>query len=289
MSHSVISLGLGLGGGKPATSSGRLAGGGGALSNILSSALDGTNDSIVTTYEPTSAETISFTMWIKTSNTTDSIGFISNQTSGGVHNIAFLSSSSTKSFFTIMRNSSSGGNTLINGIGGSNSTLDVRDGDWHHLAFTINGTSVKIYKDGGDAAINSGSPTNTQGTAWGTWTAGQTFDGRSQPFYIGTNGALVSGNAYYFDGLMDEVGIFQSELSGSDVSSIYNEGVPGDLTDFSPAAWYRMGDGTGDTNSGGGTPANGDTIGTVADQAVPIGSANATGQNGSTYSNDVPS
>ena len=286
MTHSTISLGLGLGGGKASTSSGRPAGGGGSLSNILSSSLDGANDSIVTTYEPTSASTISFTMWIKTSNTSDSIGFISNQSSGSVHNVAFLSPSSSKSFFTIIRNSSSSGNTLINGIGGNDSTLDVRDGNWHHLAFTINGTSVKIYKDGGDAAINSGSPTNNQGTAFGSWTAGQSFDGRSQPFYIGTNGALVSGNVYYFDGLIDEVGIFQSELSGSDVSSIYNGGVPGDLTSFSPAAWYRMGDGTGDTNSGGGTPANGDTIGTVADQA---GSANATGQNGPTYSNDVPS
>tara|TARA_R110002167_G_C12627430_1_gene647307 strand:+ start:266 stop:1462 length:1197 start_codon:yes stop_codon:yes gene_type:complete len=171
---------------------------------------------------------------------------------------------------------------LINGIGGDDSTLDVRDGSWHHLAFTINGTSVKIYKDGGDAAINGSNPTNNQGTAFGSWTAGQTFDGRSQPFYIGTNGALVSGNAYYFNGLMDEVGIFQSELSGSEVSAIYNSGVPATLT---ATAWYRMGDGTGDTDSGGGAPTAGDTIGTVADQA---GSANATGQNGPTYSNGVP-
>lgn len=273
MTHSTISLGLGLGGGRSATSSGK-PGGGGALSNLLSASLDGTNDSIKTTYEPSATTTISFSMWVKSSNTSDPMGIFSNQTVGGEHNVAFLTHATHKGFFAIIKNSS-GTQCLNLNLGGTNSTLEFRDGAWHHLAFTLNGSSVKIYKDGA-SWISS-----TMQTSDG-WNTSGSYSGRSQPFYIGTNGALVSGNVYYFDGQIDEFGIFQSELSGSEISAIYNSGVPDTL---SAAAWYRMGDGTGDTVSGGGSPTNGGEIGTIADQA---GSANATGQNGPTYSNSVP-
>ena len=46
MGSSIISLGLGLGGGKAATASGGASGGGGVFSNALSAAFDGTDDTI---------------------------------------------------------------------------------------------------------------------------------------------------------------------------------------------------------------------------------------------------
>ena len=41
-------------------------------------------------------------------------------------------------------------------------------------------------------------------------------------------------------GYIDEVGIWTSALSASDINSIFNEGVPSYLP-HSPLAWYRMG------------------------------------------------
>ena len=59
-----------------------------------------------------------------------------------------------------------------------------------------------------------------------------------------------SGNANatkYFDGNIDEVGIFNVALTGAEVLSIYNAtetGKTGDLSQLTtpPIAWYRMGD-----------------------------------------------
>ena len=76
-------------------------------------------------------------------------------------------------------------------------------------------------------------------------------------------------------------------MTASNVSTIYNSGVPGDISSLNPLSWWRMGDGTGDTDSGGGSPGAGDTVGTVADQGS--GSNNGTGTNGATYSGSVPS
>ena len=47
---------------------------------------------------------------------------------------------------------------------------------------------------------------------------------------------------FFFTGKIDEVALFNSALSASDVTAIYNSGVPDDLTSYSPTVWYRMGD-----------------------------------------------
>jgi len=80
--------------------------------------------------------------------------------------------------------------------------------------------------------------------------------------------------AYPFPGLLDEISVFSSALSDADVATIYNSGVPGDLTDLSPAGWWRMGDNDGGTGS------------TVTDQGS--GSNDGT-LNGATFEEDVPS
>jgi hypothetical protein len=247
-----------------------------AYSNQYSALLDGTDEAVETTYSPTVGSTaFTTTMWIKSSNTTTNQGFISNNSSSSVHNLAVISPSSTKSFFVIINNGST--QSLINGIGGTDSTLDIRDGNWHHLAITVNGTSVKIYKDGGDAAINTSNPTNTQGTPFGTWTSGTSYIGKAQNFWFGTNGSLAysSGNRYYLDGNIDEAAVWESELSGSDISAIYNSGLPNDISSYSPVGYWRM----GDSDSGSGT--------TVTDQGS--GGNDATLDNGASFSTDVPS
>jgi hypothetical protein len=131
---------------------------------------------------------------------------------------------------------------------------------WTHIAYTrdsststatmyINGSQVATVTDGGDVA------------------------NKQQPSYIGcrnTSGSLP------FKGKIDEFGWWDgTALSSSDVTAIYNSGVPDDLTSYSPTNWWRM----GDNDSGAGT--------TITDQGS--GSNDGTLTNGPTFSTDVPS
>lgn len=84
-----------------------------------------------------------------------------------------------------------------------------------------------------------------------------------------------NGTSNFLNGLVDEFAIFSSALSASDVTSIYNSGVPADLTSYSPVGWWRM----GDNDSGSGT--------TITDQGS--GGNDGTLTNGPTFSTDVPS
>lgn len=78
-----------------------------------------------------------------------------------------------------------------------------------------------------------------------------------------------------FAGLIDEFAIIPSALSASDVSTIYNNGVPDDLSSYSPVSWWRMGDNDGGTGT------------TITDQGS--GGNDGTLTNGPTFSTDVPS
>ena len=102
---------------------------------------------------------------------------------------------------------------------------------WIHLLATYDGSSsssgIKIYMNGSradDTTSNSGSYTAMENT--------------TAPFEIGKNLSTVA------NGAMDEVAIFSSELSSSDVSAIYGSGAPTDLSSYSSlVSWWRMGDG----------------------------------------------
>jgi len=72
-------------------------------------------------------------------------------------------------------------------------------------------------------------------------------------------------------GNQDEFAIYDSELSAAEVLAIYTDGVPTDLTDLSPVAWYRFEEGSGTTAIDSGTGGNNGTL-----------------ENSPTYSTDVP-
>ena len=58
-------------------------------------------------------------------------------------------------------------------------------------------------------------------------------------FLIGQRNFVVPQN---FNGNIDEVAVWISELSASDVTAIYNGGVANDLSGLSPVSWWRMGE-----------------------------------------------
>ena len=99
-------------------------------------------------------------------------------------------------------------------------------GQWYHVALTYDGSgTAKLYLDGSEEGSKTSISLNVTLTGqinFGRWV----------------------GNTIYTDGKIDEVSVFSAELSASDISSIYNGGVPTDLSGESNlVGWWRMGDG----------------------------------------------
>ena len=107
--------------------------------------------------------------------------------------------------------------------------MNSYQGQWCHIVGTYNGNSsssgLKIY-------INGARVDDTDSNS-GTYVA---MENTIQPLYIGK---LTTS---YADGNIDEVSIFTTELSASDVNAIYNNGEPQSLDTYSPFVWFRMGE-----------------------------------------------
>ena len=101
----------------------------------------------------------------------------------------------------------------------------ISAGSWYNIVSVHNGTNVDIYLNG----VLQGSATTQAPTS-----------------NLGTNiilaDYLLVGSGYNYAGNLDEISIFNSALSSSDITSIYNSGAPSDLSSLNPTAWYRMGD-----------------------------------------------
>ena len=227
------------------------------FSSSYSLLLDGTNDYVSlgnpSELQITGAMTIS--VWIKTSDGTNH-RIIDKDNSGSVRSwILILVSDKIR----WVRFASGGAASTIDSV----ATVD--DGNWHHIAVTNNPSGTcAMYLDGSATSFTEVTTNGDDGITMRDSAANVEL------------GRFSVGPSQFFDGLIDEFAIFDSVLSASDVSSIYNSGEPDDLSSFSPVGWWRMGDGTED---GAGT--------TVYDMSS--NSNNGTLTNGPTYSTDVPS
>ena len=269
MGSSTISLGLGLGGGKSATSSGRLAGGGRGFS-FLSGSLDGTDDYLTTdesNLAPSGDCTIS--LWFNSASIPGSGAFdymfslTDGQLTGKDRAIGIRGTGTDAQIVA---------NTHASGYDIPFTNTSISASTWYHVAVVYTSGSAQVYFNGADKGSKSVT-TNT----------------------ISYNQTVIGGMLYssanQFNGKIDEVSVFHSALSSTNVTDIYNDGVPGDISSLDPKGWWRNGDGTGDTDSGGGTPEDTDTIGTVVNQGsvnTGSGEGNMTGTNGATYSDSVP-
>ena len=101
------------------------------------------------------------------------------------------------------------------------------DGLWHHVAGTWDKDgNVKIYLDG---------------TLKDTTSISGTFSGSVSAASIGNNAQ----GAGFWKGNIDEVSIYNAELTAANVTTLYNEGLPYTVEGFSSLiGWWRMGDGT---------------------------------------------
>jgi Concanavalin A-like lectin/glucanases superfamily len=143
------------------------------------------------------------------------------------------------------------------------------DGVWHHACATWDGNAtpgaggVTIYVDG--VAVSVTMHTNTLGT---------NSISNSSDLALGAR----AGAGAFFIGSVDEVAIYDKELSGAEVTAIHNSGSPLDLNALSTAVnlvgWWRMGDG--------------DTYPTLTDHSTASNDGTMTNMESSDIVEDVP-
>ena len=204
-----------IGANKPASGSGL---------NAFSLSFDGTDDYMTVPHNSSlslsSAGT--FSVWVKmnTTHTTD-YPYIFAKWGGSVN----------YTFFTKVTGESAGKFKMryYDGADAQSSATEINRGEWVHLAATLDGSNLIYYVNG--------NPDNTVSMGMGTTNTGD--------LYVGV--APTAGFIREWPGLMDEAAIFSTKLTATQISNIYNSGVPGDIgpngLNLNPVAWWRMGDG----------------------------------------------
>jgi len=233
------------------------AGAGIVYTNTRSLLFDGINDYVdcgdnnnLSFGDGSSDSPFSISAWIKPDN-------------AAKFRIIFKFGSTLKEYFFQVANGKKLQMSLNNNSGqsiGRNGASNIPTTSWSHVAMTYNGsgdpTGIKIFLNG---SLNNGS-TFANG---GTYTA---MTNTSEPVQLGKFSTT------YADGRMDEVAIFNSSLLATDISDIYNSGLPADLSGYSSlVSWWRFEEGSGTTATDSGPGGNDGTI------------------NGAIYSVNVPS
>ena len=166
----------------------------------------------------------SISAWVKM---TDATRFrVVSKFNGSNAEYAFFTSAADQLYFVLYDNTTSSRISRY-----TSSTLTSYEGTWIHLAATYDGggssSGLKIY-------LNNTRIDNTTSDV-GAYNA---MHNTSAPFEIGKYSTSSA------NGLIDEVSVFNTELSASDVTTIYNSGIPNNLNDLStpPLSWWRMGE-----------------------------------------------
>ena len=232
----------------------------GTTGNSLSLEFDG-GDRLDTTYSMTSVQDYTVMFWMKSTDTINYICPVADTTSGQVRgNLELMRVANQTDFYVIFKDTSPTGNNAKNGVTSFN---DLCDGDWHHVALVFDSsgtyTNVTVYKDG-DPHVEGGEDART---ANGWQSDLKTYGTSSAAFAFGQK----RNNTVPYTGKMDQMAFFESALTSTEVSTIYNSGNGGDLLTlgFSPDAYYRVGYYSEDTNSDGSVASAGNDILTVAD------------------------
>ena len=221
-----------------------------SFSNVYSFEFDGVDENFSSSLTvPNSDKTLSY--WVNANGT-----YTNNPTQGyGPAAIMASNGSTTQNAIGLMYYK---GNELYPSMQGWNpertlyQTWTARDlnfegAGWHHILWTYDSSTeyAQCFVDG------SGPQTFTQfigsGTTTNIWSENAIYNGG---FSIGSQRSGVN-FAGYFEGLVDEVAVFNSVLSQTDINTIYGTGTPSSLAALNPVAWYRMGEEATFSNPGG--------------------------------------
>ncbi|MCW8887237.1 MAG: hypothetical protein OQK12_18570, partial [Motiliproteus sp.] len=145
------------------------------------------------------ATDFSISTWVKTSNT-GSQALVSGS-SGSQHNELIMWFPNSSTFTPYLKGTSDG----------SISITSIADNQWHHLVWTREGSENCLYIDGSSQGCST-KTTSTLSIADGGLLVGQEQDSFAGGFSSGQD----------WEGLVDELVIFDGALSASEVSSIYS-------------------------------------------------------------------
>ena len=158
-----------------------------------------------------SQTTLSISAWFKTSQSTRLTIASFSDTNNGSTDLWLGSDSSgdTISF----RNVNNGVNNLqFDNAGG----LSIRDGAWHHVVFTADSSGTRIYVDGSELTV----PTYQNGFPTTTIEMPTSLN----QFSIGANeDDTAPGGQWFLNGQINQVRVFTSAVSASQVTELYNE------------------------------------------------------------------
>lgn len=104
----------------------------------------------------------------------------------------------------------------------------LSDGNWHHHCLSRNGVTINYYIDG---TLQTNVTNNTLNASAGTNTTIENIMARSN----GTS---------FASGKLSNVALWNTELTSTQVTEIYNQGVPSNLNTFSgtaPVNWWQLG------------------------------------------------
>ena len=166
--------------------------GGGAVFNGSNSKIDlGNNTS-------NNTSTISVSLWFKTAGHSNTAALINNggSNSGETGYYLGLNSNGTIKFEA--------------GTGTVNGSVNYADSQWHQIVLTLNSGAYNIYVDGNTTPVITGSGAFTTTATRPTWIGQFSYTPAAMEF---------------FDGLIDQVRIYDTALSGTDSSNIYNNEV----------------------------------------------------------------
>ena len=164
---------------------------------------NGSTSYINTNYTIPSTTTFSWSGWIKTSNTKTQYISADFNAAGANANHRFS-----------VRLDGSNLKASINDSGGGLGSLVTfgtyaKYGVWAHVVVTVNGTSVKGYVNGSQLGS--------------TQTASLSMAAGVEPLVFGAYGPISSTHSATFDGEIDQVRIYTTELSATEVASLYAE------------------------------------------------------------------
>jgi hypothetical protein len=194
------------------------------IANNYSMSFDGTND-FIDLGRPTSlnlmpsVDEFSVSAWFKTS------------AQGTIYSFGAPSSNSNTQIKIAIRGGDYLPEVVLKGTATTIGSTTYNDGNWHNIVLTCTTSTANLYIDGS----NVGSPTI------GTATITSTDNGA-----IGARTAPTGG--FFFNGFIDEVAIWDTALTSTQVSEIYNAtgtNLTKDLTTVSGSNliyWNRMGD-----------------------------------------------
>jgi hypothetical protein len=146
--------------------------------------------------------------WMKTSATSGVSGIVSKYVAGSVNGYqVFMNAGNLCAWY--LRDAS---NYVYDGSACTLSTSGYNDNQWHYVTFTVDAAGGKLYVDG--------LPKASLG-----WTGTPGAPTTTQDLHIGHYPGVVGGG--FFQGILDDVRIYDPSLSAADVLSLYGAVTPG--------------------------------------------------------------